>query len=320
MKFLDYYGLSGIRHKDINFFNSDIYKDAAVFIDPFVITSLTDPFCLAAKKSIESFFHEVVSACKLNNMARLYQLFEHASEPNETNLGLRRKSNYGKGSTSEELSPLFLEFYNVTCQHLNPNTGPLFQCMYLRNFDADKMSDLITNVIRRHLSEFTVEQCRKMGIPLSNYKVFIGYYWDIRTLQWKELFEYVPIVDSEKKILLVPKNIIRKKLSADVSRFISMYIFRDLQKWHLTNNTPDCHYRELKNGKIKVFPPTKEELGKKELKNITYKDYARNFSEGCYNCEQEFFNDLTTRLRNGYGKISDEELDMMIDRNHRKLS
>lgn len=37
MKFLDYYGLSGIRHKDIDFFNSDIYNDVAVFIDPFVI-------------------------------------------------------------------------------------------------------------------------------------------------------------------------------------------------------------------------------------------------------------------------------------------
>lgn len=53
-------------------------------------------------------------------MARLYQLFKHASEQNETNLGLRQISNYGKVFTSEELFPLFFEFYNVTCQPSRP--------------------------------------------------------------------------------------------------------------------------------------------------------------------------------------------------------
>lgn len=99
-------------HKDLDFVDIDEVKDTKLFIDPYVIQALDDGFCIEAQKSINSFFRELFIACKKRDLHRLRELLEHATEPNETNLGMKTKSIYGKGATASELSSLFWSFSN----------------------------------------------------------------------------------------------------------------------------------------------------------------------------------------------------------------
>jgi hypothetical protein len=84
-----------------------------------VIQALPAAFCEEARKCIDTFFQEVFKACQQKDHMRIKELLCYASEPNETNLGMKSVSDYGKGATSNELSSLFFEFYKIV--HNNPN-------------------------------------------------------------------------------------------------------------------------------------------------------------------------------------------------------
>lgn len=308
-------------HKDITFIDVDETHDTKLYLDPYVIQALQDDFCTEAQKCISSFFSEVFNACRHHNLLRLQNLLNYASEPNETNLGMKRISKYGKGSTSQSLIKRFTEFYQIISDNPNFLSDPLTACMYIKNFDKDHMSDLITNILRKMLYTFTIEQCMEWNIPLSNNEIFLGYYWDYDTQTWAKLYGPALFFNNEQHILLVPKHIVRSRYVFNVECYIKQYILKDLQKWHLDNNTDMCTKREYKNGTTKIFPPIIDELYRQKIDNIPLKDYARIHSTNNISDEQQYIQNIFRRIRKGYGALTDSQLDTIVYSKHiEKLS
>lgn len=303
-------------HKDIDFIDVDETNDTRLYLDPYVIQALQDDFCIEAQKYIDSFFTEVFIACKNHNSVRLRELLKYASEPNETNLGMRQISKYGKGSTANNLIRLFMNFYKIVCDNPNFEYNPTALCIYIKRFDRDHMSDLITNILRKLLHTFTIEQCYKWEIPLSKNIVFLGHYWDYNSQNWERLYGPILKIDKCKNILLIPKHIVRLKYVFNVDCYIRQYILKALQLWHLENNTDMCTEREYKNGHVRIFPPTIKELYNTEVVGISPKDYARIKSEQNDVYEKKFMNDIFVRIRKGYGYLSDEDLDLIVYGNY----
>ena len=209
MKITEIFNLGTKGHEELDFIDIDETSDTKLFIDPYVIQALSNSFCLEAQKSIETFFNEVFTACKEQNHSRLRYLLSFASEPNETNLGMKSSSIFGKGTTPDELTNLFSNFYDTVRKNPHIESNSLAMCMYIPNFAEDKMSDLITNIIRKKLYEFTLEQANKWNIALENKDTIIGYYWDYISLSWKKLIGKPFLVNNTIR-LLVPKAIVRK--------------------------------------------------------------------------------------------------------------
>jgi hypothetical protein len=267
--------------------------------------------CEDARKCIDSFFHEVFQACRERNIKKLRELLEYASEPNETNLGMKSISDYGKGTSAEQLSKLFLEFYKIVRRNPYIESNPLALCMYIQNFDKDKMSDLITNIIRELLYFFTVEQSTIWGIPLEPEDVLIGHYWDSERLSWNELHGK-PLSVGFKNILLVPKSIVRSRYVFNVECYIKQYILKTIQQEHVNKNTDMCLTKECADGRRVVVPPTRKELYKHEVNGTVHKDYAFTFSATNKSKEDEFIKDILKRINEGYGAITDEQLDEIV--------
>lgn len=305
------FNLNTTGHKNIDFIDIDEVKDTKLFLDPYVIQALDDAFCIEAQKSINSFFRELFIACKSRNGARLRELLEHSSEPNETNLGMKTKSIYGKGATAGELSTLFFEFYKLVSKNPTIESNPLALCMYIKNFDKDKMSDLITNIIRKQLYNFTVEQANKHNIALTDKTVSLGYYWNYKSLVWEEL-KGKALCTNHRIILLVPKTIVRSRYIFNIECYIKQYILKVLQTEHLNSRSDLCTERELKNGKVKLIPPTIEYLYEKEVNGTTHKDYAFNYSKSNKTLEDVYLKNMLSRIKNGDGKLSDDELDKLV--------
>lgn len=299
-------------HKDIEFIDVDETNDTKLYLDPYVIQALHDDFCLEAQKCIDSFFTEVFNACKCNDFKRLQELLKYASEPNETNLGMKRVSKYGKGSTSDHLIRLFMDFYKIVRDNPNFDNNPMALCMYMKNFDKDHMSDLITNVLRKSLYIFTMNQCYKWNISISDNKSFLGYYWNYKSAQWNELHGAALVLNRNQSILLVPKHIVRQRYVYNVDCYIRQYILKALQKWHLDNNTDLCTRREDKNGRVRIAPPIIDGLYNREVVGMSPKDYARIYSKENILDEQKYMEDIFTRIRKGYGQLSDEQLDKIV--------
>lgn len=78
--------------------------------------------------------------------------------------------------------------------------------IFVPNVDKDKVSDMIANIIKIHLIEYTVEQCKLHNIPLIS-SVPSGWFWDNEKRKWDNKYTERLVVNN-KPILLVPKRII----------------------------------------------------------------------------------------------------------------
>lgn len=302
-------------HKNIEFIDIDENFDTGLYIDPYVIKALSDTFCIEANKGIDTFFSEVFYACKNKNYYRLRQLLSYASEPNETNLGMKSISMYGKGTTSDELTNIFLDFYETVQRNPYIENNPLSLCMYIKNFDKDKMSDLITNIIRQQLYFFTIEQLNYWGINLNESETFLGYYWDYRCLEWKRLIGQ-PFMVGNKNILLVPKYIVRTHYVFNIECYIKQYILNVLQDDIVKNYPEKCTTKVLKNGTKRIIPPTKNDIYANEVYGKVHKDYAFNHSVKYKDDEEFFIKDILFRIKSGYGSLDDYQLDKIVYKNY----
>lgn len=303
-------------HKDIDFIDIDETLDTRLYIDPYVIQALQNDFCLRSKKYIDSFFKELFKACKEQNHTRVHKLLEYASEPNETNLGMKSVSKYGKGATSYELTKIFLDFYKIVQKNPYVTSNPLALCMYIKNFDKDKMSDLITNIIRKELHRFTIEQLDLWGINLNTPNKFLGYYWDCDYLEWKELIGK-PFIVGNKNLLLVPKSIVRMRYVFNVECYIKQYILSVLQDDIIKNDPDKCTVKEYKDGHKKIIAPSKRELYSDVVYGKVHKDYAFKYSSKNKNYEDAFIKDILARIKAGYGVLDDNQLDAIVYRKYR---
>lgn len=297
-------------HKDIDFIDIDTENDTNLYLDPYVIQALENGFCRQARIAIDSFFHELFWACKNDNIKRITDLLTYANEPNETNLGMKRKSKYGKGSTATKLTELFCGFYHTVSMNPLADNYSTELCVFMKNFDKDKMSDLITNIIRNLLYEFTMEQCKKWKIEVSPSIKPIGNYWDPNECTWKKLYG-TPLLINNKSILLVPKIITRKRYVFNVERYIKQYALRVLQEQHLLEKSDMCHIKQLKKG-TKVEPPTIQELYEHEVYGNNHKDYALEHSANNQKLEDLFIKETLEEIRDGLGSINDNRLDTIV--------
>ena len=305
------FGLGIQGHKDICFIDVDEKRDARLYIDPYVIQALPDEFCIEARKRIESFFHEVFLACRDVDKAQLRSLLAYASEPNETNLGMKTISDYGKGNTPQKLMPLFLNFYRLVRQNPSLASDPLVMCMYIKRFAEDGMSDLITNIIRDLLHTFTENQCRYWNIPLERDSRVIGCYWDYRELKWKSLVGR-GLSSGGYRVLLVPKIVVRSRYVFGIECYIRQYILKAQQEEHIQNVSPLCTVKELSDGRKVIVPPTRDELYKIEVHGTDHKEYALSYSAANIRDETLFVKDILKRINEGYGSLTNAQLDRIV--------
>lgn len=102
-------------------------------------------------------------------------------------------------------------------------TRPRDMNLFVRDFNLDRMSDLLTNLLRDKLCEFTENQCDLYDIEMSEPR-FLGYAWDPEILNWVEVNRRGLYVNGEQ-LLLVPKIILARNFLNDVGRFINSTVF-----------------------------------------------------------------------------------------------
>jgi len=265
-------------HQNIDFIDIDLDTDTELYIDPTLIDGLPVPWCVETKKVLDDFFENVFDCCKRKNYGGLHELVGFGKEPNETKLGQSVEQSCGKGSKP---ASLFRVFKSVTEQCLiekNIVKRPSELCIFVNNFAEDRMSDLITNVIRKQLYEFTLQQCEKHNVQIAGEKHDIGKYWDTDLKKWHPLVVSPLIVDG-RKILLVPKITVRKKFIVSVGQYIQKFVLTHRQAHHLEHLTKLVHPSYSKKRGHYYKPPTKRELRQIEVKGHEYKALARNFAE-----------------------------------------
>lgn len=211
---------------DIDFFDIFIDEDSKAFICPFKINNNKSKISKSISRRMKSFFEKLNNDfIKINDRNGGIQFLSHLHEPNEIHLGYSSNS---KGKAIEKTRGYIIYDALYRNRHTNKNSpkGSLSNeshniLLLIEGIGQDIMSDLILNVCRDILSEYTLKCCNKFNIPIS--KSSIEYY-NSTISKWEKIEVELPFY-KDKKIILIPNFLIskQKEYTAIYNRFIAKY-------------------------------------------------------------------------------------------------
>jgi hypothetical protein len=252
MRVADHYNLNQ-EQPALDFINVDTTNDIKAFIDPRALRLLPSDWGNACVSVIQNYFRKLLSEIK-NNPDGAKKLLRVLHEPNETHLGFSRSKSQGKAlgigkadlvwealTSSEAVASGLLEDLEDTI-------------LLIEGIGPDIVSDMTTNIIREQLIQYTQEMCNKYSIPTE--EVGSGAMWNPQTQVWFSNFVKLPSI-SGRRLLLVPKIIIRRKMDYDEGEYYQHYILNYLQEVELSANS------EL----VKLLKDKTRRVTKKDVKN-----------------------------------------------------
>ncbi|MGE8000253.1 hypothetical protein ACQKOF_16515 [Lysinibacillus sp. NPDC093190] len=299
MKISEYFKLNR-KQNELDFVDIDFNNDMPLFLDPYFLSIREDRWSQEANATLQSFFQYILTLFKNGKVADAQHNFKF-TEPYETCLGLSREGVKGKSLGEADATKLF--------QHIIDSGGledGLISSVneikiFVDNISHDKISDLCTNVIRKHLIEYTKNQCELYGIPLQQ-QVATKEYWNPVTLEWTSSYEEMLVIEDEP-ILLVPKSIVcrKKGFYYDSAQYARHFVLNFLVSEELRLNTNLVKRRKLQNGKTKVSI-VKEDVAKK------YNAYSKNYLRRFTRQHPEYFDRFKASAEQKLSSLTNEEI------------
>lgn len=254
---------------ELDFIDIDTNKDTPLFLDPFFLSIRNDRWSMEASDTIRSFFQQVIFLIKEGNISEAKYLFGYLHEPNSTCLGLSKGGPNGRGVGKTNTDDIF----DSILRSKAIETGLIIDLednfLFVEGFGKDKLSDMTTNIIRKHLLEYTVDQCELYNIPMID-NVPSGFYWNRGSLQWEQRYERALIIKGVH-ILLVPKGIVSYSKAYVPDKYYNHYVLNFMINEHLQMNSALVQRR--KNGERFV---TKKDL---KEQNPLSKEFLVDFTK-----------------------------------------
>ncbi|HEM7880774.1 TPA: hypothetical protein U2L31_007237 [Burkholderia contaminans] len=227
---------------ELDFVDIDTDYDTPLFLDPYFLGQRQDAFSKRAARTVASFFGFFITLLRDGHVDDARELFSHLGEPNETCLGMSTGKPKGRGVGREDAGKIFESIRGSKAaqsgllEHLEDVK------LFVHGVDKDKTSDMVTNIIRRQLAEYTREQCNLWRIPLTP-SVPTGFFWNPGAREWQNEHSPMLLVDG-RKILLVPKGVVSYCRRYTAKRFHSEFAVTYLQNEHLRMGSALVQYRK----------------------------------------------------------------------------
>lgn len=268
MKISDQFNLNKTQ-PELDFVDIDPSQDIPLFIDPFFLSLRKDNWSSEATRTIRSFFQHMLSFIRQNQIADAKLLFLNLHEPNSTCLGLSRGQPRGRGVGRGNTDDIFSSIVHSRAIQTGLMRDLEDNLLFVEGFGKDKLSDMATNIIRKHLIGYTQGQCKLHGITLST-GVPSGFFWNRGTVQWESEYTEMLVIESQK-ILLVPKGIVSFCKDYTPDKYFNDFVLNYLQNEHLQINS--TLVQERKDGAKYVT--------KKDLKEVNpySKQFLREFTQ-----------------------------------------
>ena len=219
-RFSEYFSLE-FSQSELDFIDVSNEYDIPVYVDPYAIEIRDDDWSSAASEHIRSFFKEVLDALRDHNTQRAIGLMSYLREPKETFLGVSKGNPQGRGVGRGQAQQLIAAIRQSKAFASGILSDLSEMALYVEGIDKDKISDLTTNIIRGLLVEYTQQQC---DIHTVKTRKYIGPpVWDIARANWVSREVTLPYINDDP-VLLVPKYIVRRRLSLDGQEFYNKQI------------------------------------------------------------------------------------------------
>lgn len=241
----------------LDFVDVDTRDDIRVFLDPRAILLLQSDWGGQCRELLHTFFAAVLSAIAANDTVRVRSLLSRLREPNETHLGFSSgpSRGHGLGRQSGETIADALSGSRAAQTGLLQDLED--SVLLVPGIGHDIVSDITTNVLRGPLIAYTRQQAELHDIPTA--EVASGPIWNPADVTWEEGFVDLPDPHN-RKLLLVPKALVRLKMDFDKDEYYGDYLIPMLQDEELSKAGSDL-VEMLKSGPRVTKKAIKEKYG-----------------------------------------------------------
>lgn len=266
----------------VDFVDINITKDYPLYIDPYLISIRSDPWSVEVDRTIKSFFSKVVEYIRNSEHSKAIEMFRFMSEPKETCLGISKTgTKNGRGVGEGNATDIIEEIIKSGAIETGVVQNIEDLIVFVDDIDKDKLSDMTTNIIRKHLIEYTREQCTIWDIPLTKQESLP--YWNLQVGDWDNSVEDL-LFYQERELLLVPKAIVSYISEYNSQKYGWHFVITNERDEQLKRRSALVKFIKYKNGKVKYSLPKAvvNEQIKSQIENGEFeskKDYLRQYTQ-----------------------------------------
>lgn len=230
MKFSEYFNLNR-NQPYLDFVDIPLHTDLPVFLEPAAIKSLVSPWGNELSSLLQTFFDTVLRLIRSGDHTKAQQLLSSLNERNEFHLGYSTGQSQGHGFGSGSAGTVWdaLSKSNAAVTGLLKDLEDT--ALLIPGIGTDMISDAVCNIIRGPLIKYTQDMCVYYGIPLTP-DIASGPVWNPQDERWDESLIPLPMTDYGKAIL-VPKILVRQRLTCKYDEYYRHYILPEMQHEHL---------------------------------------------------------------------------------------
>lgn len=216
MRFSEFFALHGTQ-SNFDFVDVPLETDIELFIDPLAIAKSDSPWSRQAHAQVCNFFQAVLDRLRAGDRMGAELLVDVLGEDNRTRLGYSRAKPQGSGLGSEKAGP-FLDLLGESDAFKTGRIQDVEELSLLvPGVDCDIVSDMITNVIRNLLVEYTMQQCELYGIQMTQKESVNA--WKPGQ-GWVKQEASLP-TDGDRAIILVPRAVVCRRFSLAPDQYMT---------------------------------------------------------------------------------------------------
>lgn len=235
MKFSEYFKL-GRTQPYLDFVDIPLNTDLPVFLEPGAIKSLRSPWGNDLSSLLQTFFDTVLRFIHSGQYEKAQRLLSSLNERNEFHLGYSSGESRGHGFGFGAAETVWgaLSKSNAAVTGLLKDLEDT--ALLIPGIGTDMISDAVCNIIRGPLIKYTQDMCVYYGVPLTP-EVDSGPIWNPQHEHWDHSLIPLPVTDYGK-IILVPKILVRHRLSYQYDEYYRHYILPEMQDEHIKARSP----------------------------------------------------------------------------------
>lgn len=277
----------------LDFVDVDVERDTRVFVSPRALALMQTDWGDGCVSLIQNFFETVLQLIKDGKNDKAEGLLQELREPNETHLGMSRGKSRGRALGNDSAHDVWAALSQSAAAKSGLIQDLEDTVLLIPGISVDIVSDITTNIIRGPLIEYTQEQAKQIGIPLTP-GVPSGPMWHPGRSEWITHFVELPMTITGK-LLLVPKAVVRRTSLYDMQYFYRHYMLEEMQREELKAGSalvtmlkkgPKVHKSDLikkyGNDKKAVIEQTlkrpdvldeyRKEMGKRPFLSLSHED------------------------------------------------
>ncbi len=250
MRVSEYFDLK-LEQPALDFVDVHIDTDTLLFIDPTALHTLDTEWGVKARSMIQDYFSLVLDLTRRGEEIKAKALLSVLNEPNETRLGYSAEKPRGHGMGKKLAETMWQALKDSAALSSGVIHDLEDTALMIDGVASDVISDIVTNIIREPLLEYTQAMCAEYGIPMK--EVASRPLWNTVDNKWETRPVLQPVVN-DTRLMLVPKALVRRSITYQADNYYNLYLLEKIQDEHVAQG----FVRLLKDGTVR--PPTKTSL------------------------------------------------------------